>query len=348
MKKNKEKKKERNDGTMPWCPLFGIVFPSGSYPPASQSSRCLIIIRDARAIWDIYDYSWHLLKSEPLNPSWPEPEEVDYPRDLLIVARDISNNFIGISSDAAIPGRHIAQGEQDWYKKIDGTYETYYSLDTNPEDAIEAAKRRALGEAGEIIEKIPDFAILAILAIEEAWFALTCIEEDGEPEDDLFILKSVQMAQSLLSQAEVQAQEKKADSYIKSLECDAKLGQKIRSRNKNLAEIGIKERVRRVESNRKKWLSVYCEHKKKKENKNKKTRSIALLAFKDIFYTFKCEKCMKVFAESICSTGMEIEKRDITCPDCGSSKLKEVHLRPHKDKRFQNFYKFILSKKICN
>ncbi|MCG2722397.1 MAG: hypothetical protein L6290_10335, partial [Thermodesulfovibrionales bacterium] len=200
-KKNKGISKKHDDlFKEPWCPLFGEIPHPFEYEPASQIRRCIEIILRSREIWDIDNDSWMLFKKEHSFPSWPEPEEIDYPQDLILAAREISRLSPEIYRDAVL-SFPMDTGEPVYYKKEDGTSDTCNSLDTVPEYAIKAVKHLALGKARDTIEKLPEFAILAILTIDEAWLAFRFIEEDGEPEESPSVIKSVQNASGLLNHA---------------------------------------------------------------------------------------------------------------------------------------------------
>src|SRR3989304_1164281 len=97
----------------PWCPLFGWIFWNDeSLPPSSQIERCFNIIQEARRLWqtedsDGFDRSdgWH-------GPnSWPEPEEIpDYPKDLILAAREIGRCWMSIYQYSVIQ-------PDEYYKK---------------------------------------------------------------------------------------------------------------------------------------------------------------------------------------------------------------------------------------
>lgn len=92
-------------------------------------------------------------------------------------------------------------------------------------------------------EDIPDYAILAVHAITQAWYALNSLLYWGEPESEVY--KTVQEAASLLSRARSMAAEddlSRADAEIESLKPIADRGRKFpKGRPKNTPDILSKE-----------------------------------------------------------------------------------------------------------
>ncbi len=152
----------------PWCPLFGHIFWNDEpLPPRSQIERCFKIIQDARRLWETEDangfdrsngwHGWH---------SWPEPEEIpDYPKDLILAAREIARCWMSIYKYSVIfphqPGAY--------YKKENGDSEPIHTLDTVGDKAIYIAKsichRNYLDKDGTVktinkFKDIPDYALL--------------------------------------------------------------------------------------------------------------------------------------------------------------------------------------------
>jgi hypothetical protein len=271
-----KRKKEEDNFNGSWCPLFGRLPNVEQYPASSPIRRCIEIINASRQLWDIDINSSGNLKDSTALPLKNSHEAVNYPQSLIDVAREISNNYDGIYTDAVLYMPKL-RGEKVWYKKETGEYEPYHQLDTVTEHAIEVSKHRALGKESDTIEKIPDYAILAILAIEEARFVLHCIKE-GESEDDPSVLKSVLIARSLLERASDLEQEE----TIQRLENDItenspkikKLENIENNRKKNLKE-ATTENIRKANIREKKWRALAS---KLWNTPGKKSFSIARMA----------------------------------------------------------------------
>ncbi len=98
----------------------------------------------------------------------------------------------------------LKDGPASYYRKDTGEVDTKHSLDTVWEDAVCFIRRylRRWGFCGEGIGRIPDYAFLAIIAIHEAHYVLQRIYEYQESEENVPLVEDVQIAASILLQAE--------------------------------------------------------------------------------------------------------------------------------------------------
>lgn len=241
----------------PWCPLFGHIFWNDEpLPPSSQIERCFSIIQDARRLWKTEDTKGFDCSHQGWygEHSWPEPEEIpDYPKDLILAAREISRCWMSIYQYSVL---HSHQPDA-YYKKENGDSEPRHTLDTVWDKAIDVAKSichsNYFDKDGTLkpinkFEDIPGFAILAILAIKEAHWALRLIVEVGESEDNPEVIKLVQVAGSLLARAKEE-----------NLRPDAERNARQR---KYAAQQSVKKRKRNAEDNKTLWLKTAKDLKK--------------------------------------------------------------------------------------
>lgn len=149
----------------PWCPIFGRLPDFAPAPPAnSQVGRCLEVINQAREVWGIDSSNRFLWKEDvdgfhPLisaDSSWPAPEEVsEYPKEDLESARSIFR------------GRHSA------FLHIVPSGETLKSRSKALLSFI-----RPGGAYRKIDSRVPDYAVLAILALGKAWDSLRNLHDE--------------------------------------------------------------------------------------------------------------------------------------------------------------------------
>ncbi len=182
----------------PWCPLFGWLggeFDEIRYAdPYSPAARCINIIEEGRKIWDILpcfltDTSWPLEDDMPEYPTGISPfanveetaEFKKYSFWKTKQAREIARTRIQVYQYLLEPGEPIPTPDKEWEKVLDIVRN--WSMK-------------------DISEKITDSEILAVLAIEDAWFSLCCILEYGESEDSPEVLKTVHIASGLLAKAQ--------------------------------------------------------------------------------------------------------------------------------------------------
>lgn len=212
----------------PWCPLFGeLIYPNENTPPSSQIGRCIKIIIESRKLWEVSPFELDLYR---LNEnSWPEPEDIpDYPKALIEAAREIqdqSSNIVQHATGWLYPDSHEFP-----YLPTDRKY--YQTLDSSTETTIEYARQFC-----KKIEDIPDFKILAVLAIDEAYFTLDLMIRDGKSEDYPLVRECEQDAENLLAKAkELLAEEdikearediSAAERTIEGMQHDAEHGRKF-------------------------------------------------------------------------------------------------------------------------
>lgn len=183
-----------------WCPLFGKL-PTLNDPPSAQTSRCIRIIEEARALWGLIHY--------PEFPtSWPEPES-------------ISDEFFQYPTWKTKAARSIATARESilkytqWYAMPSGI-----DLTATPDISYLEAIQQARGCTIPPLNKnITDAEILALLAIEEAWSVLGDILYYDEKESD--ILKQAQIAGMLL----LRAKEIASSKNIEEMKPLAKIGE---------------------------------------------------------------------------------------------------------------------------
>lgn len=175
-----------------WCPLFGRL-PTNDIP-SSQVYQCIQIIIRARQLWKI-----------------PLFQESQYPEDYLLTARTIFHCHDSTT-------QHAING---FYKRSDGKILEKHTLDSNWEFAVTFV--RGIHRGYYFDNDIPDWAILAVFAIAEAWHVITDILLYGDSEDDPLITKPVQVALCLL----IRASEQYNESLIKTVEDHVKRGKRI-------------------------------------------------------------------------------------------------------------------------
>ena len=197
-----------------WHPLSGSL-PPYVVAPKSQVARCVNIIKDARKIWheDLKDWTSaigaiiaaHEAQREKFEkdkcdagPQWKEKwYDVNAVADKLAWA--IFTECVHIYQHSV-----LEDAPRCYYKKETGEVDTKHSLDTVWGKAV-CFIREYLGRwgfCGEGIERIPDYAFLAIIAIHEAHYVLQSIYEYQESEEDVSLVEDVQVAASILLQAE--------------------------------------------------------------------------------------------------------------------------------------------------
>jgi hypothetical protein len=216
----------------PWCPLFGQLptdFLLGD--PSSLCNDCINIIREARGLWNVesdYTYPGYPAnqyggKEEAWDISWPEPEQVPkYSRKSLESARMISLIHASILYATVdfwnpnFPGRQRENFIEDSNRP--GEYIERYTLDSEWEKVCEIARRdyHVMKDRTYIEENIPDYEILAIVAISEAWRVLTDILNGEEFEGNPKILNRTRIAQALLQRAIQQALETEVETQTEA------------------------------------------------------------------------------------------------------------------------------------
>lgn len=209
----------------PWCPIFGW-WPDfdPAPPPNSQVGRCLEVIDQAREIWEI-DSSWHFLGEEdeygfhPMiwaDSSWPAPEEVSgYPKEYLESARSIFR------------ARHSA------FQHIVPSGET---LKGRWEDLVSFI--RPGGIYGKVDSKVPDYAVLAILALGKARDSLRNLcDEMDEARIEPWLVANVQDALDLVYFAKTMMLEEEAKEAREDAE---KAEQSKNYPRKRASEVNIK------------------------------------------------------------------------------------------------------------
>lgn len=201
-----------------WCPLFGFIhYPDIS--PSSSISKCVDIIREARLVWNAFGIP---------NPydSYPHPNNLpslfEYPKDELLTARALFERAIDIMFNAQI---------KNPLRDYDRAGKPLYDFDQLSEDRImyQVNLRGLTGYKG-VRRDIESFKVFAILAIYEARWALRLMLENGKPDEDPEVLKSVQVATNLLNRAkEIKAEIdiKKREKEIEQMGDDAKRGAKV-------------------------------------------------------------------------------------------------------------------------
>lgn len=216
-----------------WCPLFGFI----CYPyvsPSSNISRCVDIITKARKLWNILFLSGCSYNSYPHPDKLPSPYDntytcpdntplFKYPKEELLTARTLFDNAIDIIYYA-----QIKDPLTDYHPE---TGEPIYDLDQLTEDRImdQVELRGFIGYKG-VMRSIESYKVFAILAIHKARWALSLILEDGKPEEDVEVLKAVEIATNLLNRAkEIKAEIdiKKRDEELREIKPDAERGVKI-------------------------------------------------------------------------------------------------------------------------
>jgi hypothetical protein len=159
------------------------------------------VIIEARNLWDVL-----FLNGIPTS-ALPTPEDISqftkdmpyvdapgYSEKRVLTARTIFAAHMSICQHSL-----IQDPRKDWYKKEDGNIEEVNTLASVWERAVDMA--RYSHAYGYIDLDTPDYDILAILAISEAWDAAENILYYREPEDDRLVIKAVQEAQDLLAKA---------------------------------------------------------------------------------------------------------------------------------------------------
>lgn len=189
----------------PWCPLFGW-WPDFDPPalPNSQVDRCLEIITQAREIWEIGPFGNLLFEEDEdglptqlsADSSYPDPEEVsEYPKEALESARTI---FIG---------RHSTFQHAGWDRINPSTPTPLKDLWRG---LVSFAKQGYVSRS--VDPQVPDYAILAILALGEAWDSLCFLCDGGDGESDPSLIKRVQGASDLIHLAKSMEMEEDAEA----------------------------------------------------------------------------------------------------------------------------------------
>ncbi len=181
-----------------WCPLFGKL-PLGFTTP--DEKECIGLIYQARKLWE-------LPAGDPrTETSYPDIEEIsDYPKDLVKSAREIFTKKSSIEDHVLDQRKKLFW--MPWESNIPTIFEEW-------EDAVNFV-RNVAHHAPIKSEKMPDYAILAIFAIREAWDVFQSIAEDenATTED---ILRNIKVARDLFEKAK----ELKGDEEIKTRELEA-------------------------------------------------------------------------------------------------------------------------------
>lgn len=195
-----------------WHPLYGNL-PPYAVVPKSQAARCVNIIQDARKIWHEDLKNWtdalndiiaaHEAQREQYagaeaGPQWKEKwHDAKEVADKL--ARAIFCECVHIYQHSV-----LEDAPRCYYKKEDGSADTKHSLDTVWKKAVRFIQTNLYrwGFCREGLDRIPDYAFLAIIAIHEAQSVLQSIYEYQESEEDVSLVENVQIAASMLLQAE--------------------------------------------------------------------------------------------------------------------------------------------------
>ncbi len=269
----------------PWCPLFGEI-PRFGGAESSPQKRCMRIIDEARKFWNIGPNLSHgelVIRAGErilffkvagkaarelftLETNWPA-EIPGYSGKLLTAARSIcwwNYEYIYKQACFFMPEikKHFNQGDGAFFKEPDSKWVTNYDLDTTYDDAIDAA-RKGINWPREIDGEISDYAILAALAIAEAWRALKSIFYYREEASDR-ISKKVQVASSLLAWAKVlrneearteaEASRRAAEDKVNELFPDAKREKERHQKAVKSGKEGAKVVQDRATSKKRPWL----------------------------------------------------------------------------------------------
>lgn len=195
-----------------WHPLYGSL-PPYIVAPKSQAARCISIIQDARKIWLEDWQNWtntlndFIAAHEAEREKHANVEAGPQLKEKWHDAKEVADKLAWAMFCECI---HIYQhsvlddAPHCYYKKENGKVDTKHSLDTVWEKAVSFIREYLdrWGFCYEGIERIPDYAFLAIIAIHEAHYALQSIYEYKESDEDVLLIEDVQIASAILLQAE--------------------------------------------------------------------------------------------------------------------------------------------------
>jgi hypothetical protein len=223
--------------------------PFSPYPPSKPSSCCIQLIKDARTLWELPFLGGIVDSTASDYPSideilnWLSDFNLDYPKERILTARMISDGSIHIWQYSI-----IQDARKDWYEKDNGEFVPANTMASVWETAVKHARnylhqwnyaKQKDGDTDyawidfDYIEGMPDYAILAILAIDAARFLLKGMLYYKEDEDSPYIGQQLQEATDLLRKAEeIKGKEEeikaeKAEIEIENMKPDAERGARV-------------------------------------------------------------------------------------------------------------------------
>jgi hypothetical protein len=250
----------------PWCPICGEI-PFFTLKPNSPLWRCPRIIEDVR-----HDF-WgggcgHPLHWKtgwpPATTNWPKPEDIpEYPEWRIRAARsicwwDFSHTIQSSEYYYLEKNRELST---DQTRTIFGEEVTDFPLDLKSKTLIHFA-RWGTGFPYEHDKDIPDWAILAMLALAFAWRALRDVFHYHEAEDDPAIVERVRVAESLLDRARLMWAKKDFDD----VKPDADFGRKTREKHRAFGKTRQAQQKTEIERRNLQWLAFFRAYRRNHPN----------------------------------------------------------------------------------